>query len=124
MVIMRIHCGACGGQWEVYSRQRDNAAARICPHCEHRIDGKTWEKKILPAFQAVGAANMALAYNHADKHVTDFEVDFIADGKFKNAAIGELQNQIYSLQSALEELQEAWAGNKSNGGKDRRKAEK
>lgn len=102
MVFMRIHCGSCGGQWEVYSRQRDTTAARICPHCDHKIDGDTWAGKILPAFQAVGAANTALAYDHMDKHTAEYEIDFIADGHFRNADKGEVINELNELRTAIE----------------------
>lgn len=106
MVYMKIHCSACGGTWEVYNRQRDSKTARICPHCEHKIDRTTWEGKILPAFQTVGAANMALATDSTDKHLAEFTVDFIADTRFQNAAAAELLEQLDRLQSAIGYMQE------------------
>lgn len=111
MVYMKIHCADCGGTWEVYKRQRDTAAARICPHCDHRIDGDIWTGKILPAFQAVGAANMALAFDHTDNHSAEFSVDFIADGKFQSADKADIMNEIFYLQAAVDALQDS-IGNK------------
>lgn len=110
MVYMKIHCGYCGGQWEVYSRQRDISSARICPHCDQRIDGDTWANKILTAFQAVGAANMALSFDHIEKHNAEYEVDFIADGHFRNADKGDIMNELQELRSVVES-----AGKKTKG---------
>ena len=104
MVFMRIHCGACGGQWEVYRRGRDTAAARACPHCDFTIDGDTWVKKILPAFQAVGAANMELEADHIEKHTGEFQVDFLADGKFQNEDTAVILNEISALQQKIDDL--------------------
>lgn len=110
MVFMRIHCGACGGTWEVYRKQRDIAASRACPHCAHSIDGDTWTKKILPAFQAVGAANMALASDHPEKHTAEFEIDYIADGQFQNASKGEILNEIADLKEDMKTFAQVLQG--------------
>ena len=85
MVIMRVHCGACGGVFEVYQKLREYDKARQCPHCEARIDGVTWREKILPAYIEVMAANLALSQDHVEYHTAPFEVDFIADTKFVNS---------------------------------------
>lgn len=112
-MFMRIHCGACGGTWEVYRRWRDTSGARKCPHCDYTIDGDTWVKKILPAFQAVGAANMELAQDHIEKHTAEFEIDFVADGKFQNADKAEILNELAELQyriNSLEKMQNKKGG--------------
>ena len=106
MIVMRLHCGACGGTWEVYTRQRDSKTARICPHCEHKINRDTWEDKILPAFQAAGAANLALVSDSVNNHTGDFEVDFIADGRFPNAGLSDLKQQLFVIQNAIKYMQE------------------
>lgn len=104
-MFMRIHCGACGGVWEVYRRGRDTSGARMCPHCDFSIDGDTWVKKILPAFQAVGAANMELEADHIEKHTGEFEVDFIADGIFQNADTAYILNELSALQDKIDNLE-------------------
>lgn len=85
MVYLRIHCYSCGGEWSVYSKLREYDAARTCPHCESRIDGDTWRQKVLPAFSAANAANVALMDDHVNYHTAPFEVDFIADSVFERA---------------------------------------
>ena len=110
MVIMRIHCGACGGTWEVYRKQRDVSASRACPHCDYTIDRETWAKKILPAFQAVGAANMALASDHTEKHTAEFEIDYISDGQFQNASKGEILNEIEGLKEDMQTVAQVLQG--------------
>lgn len=107
MIYMKIHCGSCGGQWEVYSRMRDTTAARICPHCDQKIDGDTWVNKILPAFQAVGAANTALSFDHMEKHTAEYEIDFIADGHFQNSDKADILNELYDLEASVSDLQDA-----------------
>lgn len=107
MVYMKLHCGACGGTWEVYRRQRDTAAARACPHCDYTIDKDTWKEKILPAFQAVCDANLALASDHTEKHTAEFQIDFMADGKFQNADKGEIFNEISDLKDDLRNMAQA-----------------
>ena len=99
---MRIHCGSCGGTWEVYPRQREYDAARICPHCEKRIAGDTWQNKILPAYTIARNANLAIAADHIDTHSADFEIDFIADGKFKCADKADIMNELYAVKAILE----------------------
>lgn len=110
MTYMKIHCGACGGTWEVYRRQRDTAGARFCPHCDYTIDRDTWNTKILPAFQAVGAANMALVEDHTEKHTAEFSVDFIADGTFQNADKGEILNHISDLKEDMKTFAQVLQG--------------
>ena len=107
MVYMRIHCGACGGTWEVYKRQLDTKAARICPHCDQKIDGDTWAGKIMPAFQAAGAANMALAFDHMEKHTAEAAVDFIANGRFHNSDKADIMNELYELEANMSDIQDA-----------------
>ena len=85
MVIIRVHCCACGGVWDVYSKLREYDASRVCPHCESRIEGATWREKVLPAFDAVRNANVTLTEDHYEYHTARFEVDFISDATFENA---------------------------------------
>lgn len=108
MVYMKVHCSACGGTWEVYNRQQDLCltSSRICPHCRGRIDGDIWSDKILPAFQAVGAANMALAYDHTENHNVEFSIDYIADGKFQNADKADIMNELYELEANVSDIQD------------------
>ena len=88
MLIMRVHCGYCGGEWEIYPKLREYDKAHQCPHCDSRIDGTTWREKVLPAFLEVREANLALARDHVDYHCAPFEIDFIADGHFNRGGDG------------------------------------
>ena len=90
MLYMRVYCDYCSGTFEVYPKLREYDKARQCPHCDSRIDGTTWREKILPAFNEVCEANLALARDHVDHHTALFEIAFIADGKFANAKDGYL----------------------------------
>ena len=77
---MRIHCGTCGGTWEVY--QRDNwkdDKARACPHCFEEIDPQTWEQQIIPAFCASADANAELIKDGEGYYKPFFAVDFMAE---------------------------------------------
>ena len=111
MLYMRIHCGACGGTWEVYRRGRDTSGARTCPHCDYTIDQDTWKKVVLPAFQTVENVNLTLAQDHIEKHSAEFEVDFIADGRFQNADKAEAMNEIRSRLDAMQERLDILATN-------------
>lgn len=86
MVIIRVRCDSCGGTWEAYSKLREFDQVRECPHCGKRIDRLTWQQNILPAFDAVRAANMELMNDHIKYHAPVFQVDFIADSLFANAS--------------------------------------
>ena len=101
MLYMKVHCGACGGTWEVYRRGRDTSGARMCPHCDYTIDQDTWRKVVLPAFQTVENVNLTLAQDHIDKHNAEFEVDFLSDCQFQNAGKGEILNEISELKEEM-----------------------
>lgn len=101
MMYMRIHCSSCGGIWDVYPRQREFDAARICPHCEKRIAGDTWHDKILPAYSSAVGANLALATDHTNSRMGEFEIDFIADGKFKCADKSDIMNELYEIKAMV-----------------------
>lgn len=107
MGYIRIHCGYCGGTWEVYRRQMDISNARICPHCDSRIDSDTWASKIMPAVEKMNKVNLDLIDHHLKNHSAGYEVDYIADGYFQDAKFADLKNQMYELQNTLETLQEA-----------------
>lgn len=113
MAYLQIHCGYCGGKWEVYSKQRDTAAARYCPHCDSKISEDTWNNYILPAYNNMCASNMQLLNDHVEKHYPEFEVDFVQDGTFANATAAEIKNAVSEAAAYLH--------NEYNGGKDRRK---
>ena len=83
MAYMKIHCGYCGGAWEVYHRDdwKDDHA-RTCPHCSQKIDRQTWNKQVLPAFGAVQDANAELLKDHTGQHLPLFMLDVIADHYF------------------------------------------
>lgn len=83
-MFMTIRCEACGGTWEVYPKLRELDPARVCPHCDKRIDRLTWQKYILPAFDAARAANLELMRDHSEYHTPIFQVDFVADSLFAN----------------------------------------
>lgn len=98
MPYLKIHCDYCGGTWDVYHKQREYDAARQCPHCDARIDGATWRGKILPAYNSMRAANMALLDDHVQNHCPRFEVDFVNDGTFQNADKADLANGVQHLE--------------------------
>ena len=80
MSYLKIHCGNCKQSWEIY--HRDNWKAdqeRECPHCGSRIEKKTWDRQILPAFGMVDDANRELFKDHTGYHVPLFTFDVIAD---------------------------------------------
>lgn len=80
MAYMRIHCDVCGGAWEVYHRDSWNDdKARQCPHCFSKIDRQTWQREVLPAFNAVNDANAELFKEHTGQHTALFSFDVIAD---------------------------------------------
>ena len=65
---MLIHCGSCGGSWEIYQRDNwKNPNARQCPHCFREIDAQTWALAILPAFGAFTDANNELIKDNTDR---------------------------------------------------------
>lgn len=81
MGYLKIHCGSCGGSWEVYGRDDwKQKAARTCPHCFERIDGQDWERQILPAFGAMMDANRELMKTHSGYNAPLFRVDYIEGG--------------------------------------------
>ena len=98
MPYLKIHCSYCGGTWDVYHKQREYDAARQCPHCDARIDGATWREKILPAYNSMRAANMALLDDHVQNHCPRLEVDFVFDGTFQNADKADLANGVQHLE--------------------------
>lgn len=82
MCVLRIHCNACGGSWELYHRDIYNKAHRKCPHCGKEIDQQTYTDKILPAWSACIDANTVLYNDHLQHHRAIFTIDFIADHIF------------------------------------------
>lgn len=106
MAYLRIHCGACGGAWEVYHKQREYDPSQRCPHCDCKIDPRTWHTVIMPAYNSMKAANMALLDDHTQYHCPHFEVDFIADTMFQSAQprLDELGEQMNELQGNFQAL--------------------
>ena len=86
MAYLRLYCDVCGGTWDIYHRDRDNDAARQCPHCGSKIAQQTWYGKILPAFAAVHDANTDLYKDHVSSyhHTPLFSFDVIADHLYEN----------------------------------------
>ena len=114
MGMIRIHCGYCGGTWEVYGRDEwGKTAARTCPHCDSRIDGQTWEKQILPAFGAMMDGNRELVKDHTGYNQPLFAVDYIEDHYFPDAArdaaaaAGNLQASVDDLRDTVDTLANA-----------------
>lgn len=107
MAFLKIHCGYCGGTWDVYHRVRKFDTAGRCPHCDSRIDGATWAK-ILTAYDAMRAANLDLVDDHNMRHLPQFEVDYINDSKFqdndKNDIINILSENMNGLRDEVGEL--------------------
>lgn len=112
MAYLKIHCGYCGGRWDVYHRVRKFDTAGRCPHCDSRIDGETWAK-ILKAYDAMNAVNMELQTNHEFKHLPWFEADYINDGIFQDndkndimnimsEGLNGLRDEVGELRAALE----------------------
>lgn len=85
MAYLRIHCGICGGTWEVYHRDNwKDDKARECPHCFAKIDPQAWENEVLPAFGAVQDANAELFKENTGYHRPLFAFDVIADNPYRN----------------------------------------
>lgn len=101
MGYLKIKCGCCGGTWEVYRKLREYDAARTCPHCDKRIAGDTWREKVLPAYNAMFDANIALGQDHVNYHTADFEVSYIPNGTYTNAQHGETMNALEELRGDL-----------------------
>ena len=106
MAYLRIHCGYCGGTWDVYHSQKDIDPARTCPHCDQKIDRSTWQGNILPAYNAMRTANLELLNNHVQQHATRFAVDFVADGEFQNATAIHVSD-FDNLRSDLEDVKKS-----------------
>ena len=76
MAYMRISCGYCGREWEVYRRDRDNMKARRCPHCAAQITEETWRKKCMLIFDRMKELEEQLSADHELEHYPDFEVSY------------------------------------------------
>lgn len=107
MAFLKIHCGYCGGTWDIYSKVRKFNNICRCPHCDAHMDERTWAK-ILAAFDAMQAANMELVDDHVTRHKPRFEADYINDGMFKdndkNDVIGVLSEGLNGLRDEVGEL--------------------
>ena len=80
MGFLRIHCGDCGGTWEVYGHDDfRNAKNKICPHCFANIDGQDWKNAVVPAFGAMLDLNRTLQNTSTGYHAPLFSVDYVAD---------------------------------------------
>ena len=84
MAYIKIYCDVCKRSWEVYGRDElGGKRARSCPHCDSRIDGKTWEGFILPALKAFDEANKELVTDNVEYHAPLFQLDFYSDNFYK-----------------------------------------
>ena len=102
---LRIHCGYCGGTWDVYGRDNwHEKTARTCPHCDSRIDGQTWENQILPSFGAMMDSNRELMKDHTGYNQPIFTVDYIEDHFFPDPA-REAATAAENLEETVEEMQ-------------------
>ena len=78
MGYLKIHCGNCGGSWEIYPRDDWKAdKSRQCPHCFSSVDAQTWDKRVLHAFAAALDANAELYKHHTGYEAPLFEFDII-----------------------------------------------
>lgn len=94
MAFLRIHCGVCGGTWEVYHRDNwKDDQARTCPHCFAAIDAQTWSSYVLPAFGLMADANAELFKDSTGYHKPRFSVDVIADHLYQNRRTGADQSE-------------------------------
>lgn len=103
MGLLRIKCHGCGQTWEAYRHNRKMGAARTCPHCGERIDGKTWEEFVLPAFDAMQNANVELMNDHVNFHKPIFQLEYWEDMLFPNADEVEATEALEARLDALEE---------------------
>ena len=84
MAYLKISCAVCRRDWEVYGRDElGGKKARTCPHCDSRIDGKTWEEFILPALRAFDKANKELANDNVEYHTPLFQFDIYSDNFYR-----------------------------------------
>ena len=78
MGYLKIHCGNCGGSWEIYQRDWKADKSRQCPHCFSSVDAQIWAKLVLPAFAAALDANAELyKHHHSGYGAPLFEFDII-----------------------------------------------
>lgn len=97
MGYLRIHCGSCGQDWEVYRKTREYDGARECPHCGKRIDHETWEKRVLRAFNGMLDANLAVMQDHVDYHQGAFKVDYIETGSTDRETAADRMNRLEEI---------------------------
>lgn len=81
MGFLKIHCGYCKQTFEVYQRGLEAKDANVCPHCDHRIPEKYWQR-IQDAATVLHNANFELFKAHVDDHITCFRVDYMTDHIF------------------------------------------
>ena len=106
MGFLRIHCGNCGGTWEVYGR--DNwkyAKNKVCPHCFANIDGQDWEKAVVPAFGEMLDLNRTLKNTATGYNAPLFAVDYIADS-YTPGEQETLKHSLYAIDSRMNALRD------------------
>ena len=87
MAYMKIHCGNCGGSWEIYSRDDwKDPKARQCPHCFCHVSKQVWSKEVLEAFGAGQDALRELYKDATGYHNPMFTIDFMSGQKPPRAA--------------------------------------
>ena len=108
MGYLRIHCGGCGQDWEVYRKAREYDASRECPHCGKRIDPTTWHKNVLRAFDCMLDANLAVMQDHVDYRQGAFKLDYIETGSTDREQAAERMNRLderlYQIEEKLANL--------------------
>ena len=85
MGMLKIKCGYCGGNWTVFHRDIHYKHAPTCPHCNHKIDGQTWERQIIPAFSAMDDASRELLKDASGYGTTLFTIAYESDAVYENA---------------------------------------
>lgn len=85
MGMLKINCGYCGGSWTVFHRDIHYKHAATCPHCNHKIDGQTWERQIIPAFGAMDDASRELLKDASGYGTTLFTLSYESDVIYENA---------------------------------------
>lgn len=113
MGFLRIHCGNCGGTWEVYATGNPaEKKNKICPHCLSNIDGQDWQKVIVPAFGTMEDANRTLLNTHTGYHAPLFTVDYIANHQGPDTverltrAVYAAEQRVKALRADIEALQD------------------
>lgn len=78
MGYLKLTCGECGREWEVYAHQMEDERANQCPHCFAEIDRQTWDQQIVPAFLGMDDANRELMKDSTGYHKPLFHANYLS----------------------------------------------